>query len=426
MSHPAETPKLQIIDLPEEIFRKIFTYLHENDLHYNLKNTCIIIKLYVRSFVEWEKSFILQYIDGDGGFTIEAVHMIQYTKKKPRIYTKVAHPKIPLGSMAQFNISGENRLAFATTVHKKCVIGVYNGYDNDTLNVYLFDFEKHELTKIRENRPEENEGIFQKHIRASHKHVSEIIWSPIGESNIVIFEIGHWRQYNRNLIRILRFVQGEEDSILTYSSYYSVPPKDLETLTRFCIVQKDKSEILIVGGIDSEQSGFLNQIIWSGMLSDDNTRIVWKDSGHRIPYTTTCSIVCFFISDNIYIIEGLPNQNFFGFEDYRLCNRYDWKEKKYYYNIFPRPFQSYGNPGNCGNIVNIKENEKFEIIAIHTKTKYEFSHMRQLWVFTEKEGFHEASCFYTSSKMIKGLEKKCTNEKVSRSNKKFLLSFFKR
>ena len=81
MSHPAEMPKLQIIDLPEEIFRKIFTYLHENDLHYNLKNTCIIIKLYVRSFVEWEKSFILQYIDGDGGFTIEAVHMIQYTKK---------------------------------------------------------------------------------------------------------------------------------------------------------------------------------------------------------------------------------------------------------------------------------------------------------------------------------------------------------
>ena len=429
MFRRAKKQKIQIIDLPEQIFRKIFSYLHENDLHFNLKNTCNTIKQYVSGYVEWKNSFMLLFENDDGRLPIETVHVIQYTHKKPKFYTNVAHPKIPVGSTTHCNLRGENWLAFATTIHKKSVIGVYNGYGNQILSLYLFDFGKNELTRIRETRPGENESIPHKRTDVSPVgsvfYVSEIIWSPIGESTIVIFEISSWLAYH-NFIQIICFHQNEENGSLTYSSYYSVPPKGLRTFERFRIVQKAKSEVLIVGGVERHQSATINQIIWSGILSNDNTRITWKDSGHRIPYYTTCSIVCFFMSDNIYIIEGPSHHYFLEFKTQRFCSRYDWEEKKYYFNVFPIPFQIYENLGTCGNILNIEENKKFEVTAIYTKTEYENNNKRQIWVFTENEGFHEASCFYTTSKMIKFFEEKCTKEKVSSNNKKFLRSFLKR
>ena len=77
-----------IFDLPEQIFRRIFSYLDEHDLHSNLRKTCKKIKQFVRSYVEWEDDLTVTYEKFGDDTQTEHVHIIKYTSKKPLCFIK--------------------------------------------------------------------------------------------------------------------------------------------------------------------------------------------------------------------------------------------------------------------------------------------------------------------------------------------------
>ena len=53
---------VHILDLPEQIFRKIFLYL-DDDAIFGLKNICNKVRNYVNSYVEVERRFLVLYND---------------------------------------------------------------------------------------------------------------------------------------------------------------------------------------------------------------------------------------------------------------------------------------------------------------------------------------------------------------------------
>ena len=132
MSKCAELQSLDvhILDLPEEIFRTIFSYLKAEDLHSNLRNTCQLTRYYVTNYVEWEQTCVMLFegIYDDPPMEaieaieameapMEAIHMIKFASNKPLFYTKASFPEIP-------NQRGNARLVFAATIQKRIVIGI--------------------------------------------------------------------------------------------------------------------------------------------------------------------------------------------------------------------------------------------------------------------------------------------------------------
>ena len=107
---------LNIFDLPEQIFRRIFSYLDEHDLHVNLRKTCKKLKQFVHSYVEWENALMLAFGNIDHGTQMELLHIIKYTSKSPHYYIKAAYPDIPGRS--------RSRIRFAAIIRKQIVIGV--------------------------------------------------------------------------------------------------------------------------------------------------------------------------------------------------------------------------------------------------------------------------------------------------------------
>ena len=107
---------VQILNLPEEIFRTIFSYLDTDDLHFNLKNTCQQMRNYVTNYAEWEHTLIMLLQGRYQGPPMEAVHMIKFEGRKPHIYRKPALPAFP----SQPGVY--EHLVFAATIQKRITI----------------------------------------------------------------------------------------------------------------------------------------------------------------------------------------------------------------------------------------------------------------------------------------------------------------
>ena len=453
MSNCVKLQKLnvQIFNLPEEIFRTIFSYLDANDLHSNLFNTCQQMRDYVTNYAEWEQTLIL-LVNGYQGIqwisrAMEAVHMIKFGGSKPHIYTKAAFPALP----SQPDVSA--RLVFAATIQKRIVIGIdylqctnpptHSNFRHGRFRKDLkyFFLEKDEWIRICRHKPEENQ--FATYDTSKD---SKIKYSQIGESNIIMFYTEDRK--DTKFIELLYFHKNEATELLngtlTYSSYFVHAPEQIRSLDNFCLIEKTKYEFLVVGGIrqyhsdsdnDEEQakdkqeeeedddddeeedekeededgeekdeeeeykeqdaedaaqyvidkSGciFYELTVWSGCLSQDKKKIIWKDTGHKIPFmghyhpispnikdqfTKKIKLYhsenhrCFCVGDNIYLSyrngDGCGGDEC-GFDSLSY-DRYDWEEKKYYRNVFsPSSLLNKftGVPGN------IDENKKLVLVA---------------------------------------------------------------
>ena len=115
--------EVNIFNLPEEIFRVIFSYIDADDLHLNLKSTCQRIRDYVTNYVEWEQTIIMLYRGIFYLYSMEAIpmiHMIKFAGKNPVVYTKETFPEVP----NQLQRGVYERLVFAATIQQRIVIGV--------------------------------------------------------------------------------------------------------------------------------------------------------------------------------------------------------------------------------------------------------------------------------------------------------------
>ena len=116
---------------------------------------------------------------------------------------------------------------------------------------------------------------------------------------------------------------------LTYSSYCFVAPEEIRLLRIFCLIERTESEVLAVGG---------PRTVWSGCLSQDKAEIIWKDTGHEIPFMghyNPHTDRCFYVDKNIYLSYHNNWDNHCQLNGYNY-DRYNWEEKKYYRNVFSR------------------------------------------------------------------------------------------
>ena len=106
-----------ILDLPEQIFRKIFSYLDDQAI-FNLKNICNAVKKYVIGYVEVDRRFLVLYHIFERRFAMESMHMIKFPTRDPRIHTKMTQFSLPIPNQPIPNV-------FATTIQQYNVIGLY-------------------------------------------------------------------------------------------------------------------------------------------------------------------------------------------------------------------------------------------------------------------------------------------------------------
>ena len=107
----------QIFNLPEEIFRMIFSYLDAGDLPLNIERTCQKMIKHVINYVECELTLIMLSKKSYQGTHMEALDMIKFANEKSLIHKKDTFPAFP---NQQVNTS----LVFSATLHKRIVIGV--------------------------------------------------------------------------------------------------------------------------------------------------------------------------------------------------------------------------------------------------------------------------------------------------------------
>ena len=330
---------VHILDLPEEIFRTIFSYLKSEDLHSNLRNTCQLTRNYVTNYVEWEQTCImlfegiyddppmeaLEAIEAIEAMEapMEAIHMIKFASNKPLFYTKTSLPEIP-------NQRGNARLVFAATIQKRIVIGInYVSLVSQTPvygNLELLCLEKDEWVRICPSG--ENHFAYDETYDVSND--SKVIWSQIGESNIILF---HTMDVKDNaFFELLHFHKAKVRDLLngslTYSSYCFNAPKEMRSLRILCLIERNESEVLVVSSLKAVGG---TPTVWSGCLSQDKTDIIWKDTGHKIPFMghyNPYNDRCFYVDKNIYFSY---HNNWDHGDNY---DRYNWEEKKYYRNVF--------------------------------------------------------------------------------------------
>ena len=375
-------------------------------------NTCKTIKQFVVSYVEWENTSLLLYQNIAKHHPLELVHIIKYKNKNPHYYIKATHLSIP------DRVHVRIKCMFATTIRKKIVIGVdycgYYPYGMDHPNIHLFSFEDNEWTRVY---PDETRKVYTgstvyKDIDFEKNY--KVMWSPIGESDVVKIYVG--KRGESNCIEILHFDKKEPDSRLTYSTYCYVAPEEIRCLRNFGIVQRRKSEILLVGGqrecdydqfnayygedeygqyYDEDDGPFYvpNETIWAGVLSTANSDVIWKDTGHIVPFLGN---TLFCINDNIYLshIEGnvphLATKN--------TSHRYNCNTQEYQKNVFSVLPEWHVYPGTCGNIVNVDATKDLVLMAVRKEywainNGYKRYFKRQILSFTENQGFHEITHF---------------------------------
>ena len=130
-----------ILDLPEPIFREIFTYL-DLETVYRMKHLCQQIKEYVNGFLEFGGIFMLAT---GRNVPSEIIHIFKQTNKNAVVYSKLIDPyPYPRGFRAT------DLGSFGANLNKKVVIGVYHGHlENFKFDIHKFDNSTKEWSLIR-------------------------------------------------------------------------------------------------------------------------------------------------------------------------------------------------------------------------------------------------------------------------------------
>ena len=135
-----DSKTVHILDLPEQIFRRIFIYL-DDDAIFSLKKICNKIKSYVDGYVELERRFLVLYNDRyERRFAMESMHMIKFPAKNPRIRAKMTQSSLSISNPP----SSFAKHAFATTIQQYNVIVLYYSHENQLTH----QFESKTFTRL--------------------------------------------------------------------------------------------------------------------------------------------------------------------------------------------------------------------------------------------------------------------------------------
>ena len=184
-------------------------------------------------------------------------------------------------------------------------------------------------------------------------------------------------------------------------------PEEVERLVSFSLVNLTNDSILLIGGrysgdmrwYDTGRSGSSgpNRVIWQGTLTDENTRMEWDKidiGGSWMGYNP----ICVKLKDNIYITRKhrehcRSGKNCLAHAPCTSCidiggtfDRYNYKEKKMYLNVFSIPVELYKTIYAYNVKIATDKDETLAVFVLKQIPQFK-DRMGWLLIFTEKDGF---------------------------------------
>ena len=102
--------------------------------------------------------------------------------------------------------------------------------------------------------------------------------------------------------------------------------------------------------------------------------------------------MCFILNDNMYIFDSWADS------DTNFCDRYDFRQRKYYNNVFDLPFLSVSTFVTALKITT-NADETFALIILKLCNSFNSTMKERFWIFNENEGFKELSSLETLIKL---------------------------
>ena len=139
-------------------------------------------------------------------------------------------------------------------------------------------------------------------------------------------------------VLLQRFKKSSQSSFLTYSETSVYRPLDSNSVIGFNITQIEDNRILLVGGKDEFNNP--NLVLWQGSFAKkDLSSLSWFPIEFQ-SITPRFKPLCFKLGHNLYIAGGysIENNDAKDGEALYCCDRYSFKEGKYYKNVHCLPY----------------------------------------------------------------------------------------
>ena len=392
-----------ILDLPEQIFRKIFRHISTQELFFTIRKLNRDVKKYVEDYLSLQGVFILIR---EQNMPTLVILIFKREGNKYVTHSTVA-PSFPMLDHSS-NINVENAklhlfplLTMSTAVQGPLLFGVHSRTpsryfrgvaERVAVDLHGFDADK----------------CCWKHLKTRYVNINGqmIICSVLNDSTLLMFHsTGHEGIYYKlKLISIC--VDTVPNSYLNVFTGHGKRrmniPEEIQQLSDFSVLTLSNDSIALIGGrygyySASYGSPVLNRVIWQGTLTDGNTTIQWDaiDIGGSC---MGCNPICFKLKNNVYITGDRKHcscgNNRIWHSSCLSCthitntfDRYNYKEKKMYTDAYAMPDEL----SNMCQPVQIAtdKNETFAVFVFKNEPSYAcgIGCEVKMLIFTEEDGF---------------------------------------
>ena len=374
--------KINILNLPEEIFREIFEYLDVHTLYFTLREVCSIVKNYVDGYIKFSKTIVLR-----------KEQLATTTKLYYFCIIKSDVLSIHSKTIASLPVTDPNLIIMNGTImmNGKIVFVFASSQSDENLNISAYDPKLNEWTTYN------SRNVYTDYLAVP---CCPIQWCPIGDSKVLLINCP-WQAMapEQGIVHIVSLnhpdLQNHETQNTFISEFLSLPPL-LEHLYG-CTLTKVANNKVIITGYDNysslcecrragkREARLVSQdLIWLGTITNSETDIVWKKNEPKLKNERRHPI-CFKLKDNLYLAGGFDcNQQI-----RHCCERYNLTECKYYQTDYVVPDDIYFfNRYHCICII-INEEESIATIVIGKNEG-------RIILFTENGGFKEVpGCAWT-------------------------------
>jgi len=309
-----------ILDLPEPVFREIFTYL-DLETVYLMKHLCQQINEYVNGFLEFGGTFMLST---GRNIPSEIIHIYKQRNKEAVVYSRLVDPfPYPRGFRAT------DLGSFGANLNQNIVFGVYHGHiESFKFSVQKFNPLTNEWSPIHAGQKKDagysNQGDPSNKEKKKLWRGGPIISScAISSSSLILF-YGGYSDAN-NSAQLLKLYENDSKHRTEYSLCDIEIPQSLKSIKEFTLIRISSNQIMLIGGVHCSglQERNISTILWEGTLDDEENTVNWRsiDFGIGKPRLRP---VCFKLNDTLYITGG--HKDCFEDELEEFCMHFEFED----------------------------------------------------------------------------------------------------
>lgn len=351
--------------MTDEIIRKVFSYLTEAEVYFNIRCVCRQLQILAEAYVQLGGIFLLAAGDDREWcarkLPSEILFVLKQNNKVTTILSKLA---------ATFPIFSDRYAAqwspvpFGATCKEKLMVG----YGND---IFEYSVKENKWIPFPSSKTNKNRFRIQgclighsKLLTCGHKNYN---WGE--DENYCytteLFQINLANGTNNNT--------ANPSSISTASSWTDCATKLPVVAYQHTMTSVGPTTVMLTGGI---VVNFETNRVFQGTLSTNEKDVTWKELEPMIK--TRFSHASFKLQDNVYVIGG---QNYHD-RTLSSCERYNLKENKWYMSSHRLPYPLYRAS------VITDYNETFAIISGGCE-QYGINQkpFNKVIIFTEEDGF---------------------------------------